>query len=517
MTKTAIIYTRVSTDEQAEKGYSLQYQLDRIQKYCDIQGIKHIAHFQEDFSAKTFERPEFKKLLLYCKANRSRIDYVLFLNWSRFSRNAGDSYSMIREFQKLGIEPQAIEQPLDLSIPENKMMLAFYLAAPEVENDRRSMNVRSGMQRARKEGRFLGTAPRGYKNVRDINNKPIIVPHELEAPLVIKAFEECSQQNLSLENLRKEMRKKGLNVSRAAFPELLRNRIYIGEIFVSGFKDDPDQHVQGIHQPLISRELFEEVQAVLDGRSYKRATKNTAKDELPLRGFLQCRICGGLLTGSASRGNGGKYFYYHCQKGCPERFKALDANQRFEEYLSFLKPRPEVADLYQLILKDVFKNSNKENLVLVKKLDEDISKSRSRIQKMQGLLLDDKISSEDYKEMKLVEEKKMHELSRQKASLLSVDEDFTQYIETSCNLIKNMDQAYQNATLDLRHLIIGSIFPGKLIFEENKYRTNRLNEVVSLLCLGDSDLQENKKGHPVKNHKVSSLVVPPRIELGSKV
>ncbi len=44
---------------------------------------------------------------------------------------------MINTLLKLGIEPQAIEQPVDLSIPENKMMLALYLAAPEVKNDRR--------------------------------------------------------------------------------------------------------------------------------------------------------------------------------------------------------------------------------------------------------------------------------------------------------------------------------------------------------------------------------------------
>ncbi|WP_083401140.1 recombinase family protein [Pedobacter antarcticus] len=64
----------------------------------------------------------------------------------------------------LGIEPQPIEQPLDISIPENKMMLAFYLAAPEVENDRRALNTFHGMRRARKEGRWMGPAPIGYTN-----------------------------------------------------------------------------------------------------------------------------------------------------------------------------------------------------------------------------------------------------------------------------------------------------------------------------------------------------------------
>lgn len=59
---------------------------------------------------------------------------------------------MINQLRDLNAEPQAIEQPLDLSIPENKMMLAFYLAAPEVENDRRALNVFYGMRRAKKKG-----------------------------------------------------------------------------------------------------------------------------------------------------------------------------------------------------------------------------------------------------------------------------------------------------------------------------------------------------------------------------
>jgi len=54
--------------------------------------------------------------------------------WDGFSRNAGDAYQMINILSTLGVEPQAIEQPLDISIPENKLMLAIYLAQPEVEN-----------------------------------------------------------------------------------------------------------------------------------------------------------------------------------------------------------------------------------------------------------------------------------------------------------------------------------------------------------------------------------------------
>ena len=151
--KKAILYVRVSTDEQADKGFSLQHQEERLRKYCELQNILVVGFFREDYSAKSFERPEFAKLLERLKKEKKIADYLLFLKWDRFSRNAGDAYGMINTLNRLGIEPQAIEQPLDLNIPENKIMLAFYLAAPEVENDRRALNTIAGMRRAKKEGR----------------------------------------------------------------------------------------------------------------------------------------------------------------------------------------------------------------------------------------------------------------------------------------------------------------------------------------------------------------------------
>src|SRR5436190_21572901 len=178
MSKRAFLYIRVSTDEQADKGYSLRYQEERLMKYCELQGIRVMGFFKDDHSAKTFERPEFQKLLAILKKKKGEVDLLLFMTWDRFSRNAGDAYGMISQLNRLGVEPQAIEQPLDLNIPENKIMLAFYLSAPEVENDRRALNTIAGMRRALKEGRYMTTAPRGYRNTRNEDNKPIIVPNK---------------------------------------------------------------------------------------------------------------------------------------------------------------------------------------------------------------------------------------------------------------------------------------------------------------------------------------------------
>ena len=136
--KNVILYTRVSTDEQADKGFSLRDQEQKLLNYCNINNLNVLLIFREDHSAKTFNRPEFKKLILYVKTNKLKIDQLLFTKWDRFSRNTTESYNKIKSFNEQGIIVNAIEQPLDLSIPEQGLMLAVYLSMPEVENHRRS-------------------------------------------------------------------------------------------------------------------------------------------------------------------------------------------------------------------------------------------------------------------------------------------------------------------------------------------------------------------------------------------
>src|SRR5665213_582015 len=94
--RTADLYIRVSTDEQADKGYSQRSQEEVLRKYCSIQGTTIRKVVFEDHSAKTFERPAWKKLLAALKKEKGRgVELLLFTKWDRFSRNAGDAYFMI--------------------------------------------------------------------------------------------------------------------------------------------------------------------------------------------------------------------------------------------------------------------------------------------------------------------------------------------------------------------------------------------------------------------------------------
>ncbi|MCH5685271.1 recombinase family protein [Niabella sp. W65] len=277
----ADLYIRVSTDEQADKGYSQRNQEEMLRKYCDNHSIEIRNVIYEDHSAKSFNRPEWKKLIQQLKKNRNRIDLILFTKWDRFSRNAGDAYQMINVLRDLNVEPQAIEQPLDLSIPENKMMLAFYLAAPEVENDRRALNVFYGMRRAKKEGRYMGLAPVGYKNKVDETGNKYIAPKQPDASILLWAFEHIGKGAFNTAQIWKKAKDKGLRCSKNAFWQLIRNPLYCGKIFIPRFKDEESYFVEGQHEAIISEELFDRVQDVLDGRGRKYRPKIETQREFP--------------------------------------------------------------------------------------------------------------------------------------------------------------------------------------------------------------------------------------------
>ena len=105
--KVADLYIRVSTDEQADKGYSQRNQEEMLRRYCELNFISVRKVVFEDHSAKTFNRPQWITLLTEHKKRKSQSDLILFTKWDRFSRNAGDAYQMISTLRKLGIEPQS--------------------------------------------------------------------------------------------------------------------------------------------------------------------------------------------------------------------------------------------------------------------------------------------------------------------------------------------------------------------------------------------------------------------------
>ena len=511
--RNALLYIRVSTDEQLN-GYSPEVQEECLTRYCALNNISVLGIYKEDYSAKTFERPVFNQVLMAIKKHKGTVNLLLFTRWDRFSRNAGDAYAMINVLRKMRVEPQGVEQPLDLDIPENKMMLAFYLAAPEVENDRRALNTLLGMRRSKKEGRYLGIAPVGYLNekekttVKGKKDKPILVIDEKLAPLVVWVFEEVARGVHDLEKIRRMANIKGLPIKKSQIGNLVRNTVYCGKIFISAYKQEEAHYVYGIHQPLISENLFNEVQDVLSGR--KKITKaRSAKDEhLPLRGFLVCKRCGKPITGSGSKGNGGTYYYYHCQSStsCKERFRADEAHEIFKKKLGTIKGKEDVINLYMDILSRELKAGNEQNDKQITEIQGTIDKLKQRIINAQTLMLDAEIGPAEYTNIKNNLRTEIEAQERRKMELVTDYGEQQRYIDKGRTILVNAVWHYENGDLDAKQKIIGSMFPSKLIFEKNDYRTIEPNPILELIAFPVKDLEVLKNEKVGDSSDLSTLV-----------
>ncbi len=504
--KIADLYVRVSTDEQADKGYSQRDQEERLRKYCISNSIVVRNVIYEDHSAKTFNRPKWKKLILNLKKHKNKIDIVLFTKWDRFSRNTGDAYQMISTLRKLGVEPQAIEQPLDMSVPENKMMLAFYLAAPEVENDRRALNVMYGMRRAMKEGRYMGLAPAGYINRAHGDGRKYIAPNEPEASIIRWAFEEVAKGVFNTEQIYKNACTKGFTRAKSLFWFVLRNPVYCGRIFVPKFKDEDAMMVRAQHEPLISEALYYKVQDVLDGRSRQYQPKIITRNNFPFRGFVVCPCCGKKLTASTSKGRKGYYSYYHCVRPCKARFSAEKVNRAFHDEVSQFIPKREIKKLYAAVISEAYHNETKDIGIERRDILLEIKDYEAKLSNARELIASQKIDHDDFRELKAKYTEKINRLEKQLDQLVSEIADVEGLLDEGIEHLLKLDEAYRKGEMyDFRHLV-SAIFPENFVFDGSTVRTTRMNTILHFIYLINNKLEENKKGQANTKSDLSCLV-----------
>ena len=510
----AIIYTRVSTDEQANKGYSLPHQKNVLELYCAHKDIHILKHFKEDYSAKNFDRPEFNKLLTYIKANRKSIDYLLFTRWDRFSRNQEEAYRVIREFKNMGIIVNSIEQPLDLSQPDSKVMLAVYLVIPEVENDKNSIRTKEGMRRAMKEGCFTGIAPVGYKNHRNSEGKSTLKINETIAPIIKKAFIDYSKGVLSCEEVRKKYYNRGLKIGKQSMINILKNPTYIGKILIKEWKKEDEVTVDGIHPAIIDEVTFRKVQRRFSGKVKHKIHKfSEIAEELPLRGYLECKSCGRSLTGSASKGrNGVRHFYYHCQPKCKERYKAREVNELFEDLLKEFHIKEDVKKLYKEILNKEFKGDKDDRGLRIRDIKKEINLLTLRKESIEEKFFDNQIDLSTYKTMKIKTQEKINDLNEELVNLKALEKDIDKYLKQGISFLHGIDKLYKSSPANIKKKIVGSIFPEKLVFLKNKYRTASMNNLIAIILSKHKGFRNLEIKKPRQFGEVSKKAPPLGLE-----
>ncbi len=467
---TADLYIRVSTDEQAIRGYSQHSQEDRLVAYCRSFGIEVWQIIKEDYTAKSFNRPAWSTLMKrWRKFGKQRPDLLLFTRWDRFSRNIMDAFVMIDKLRLWGIEPRAIDQPLDFSIPENKIMLALYLATSEVENDRRSLNVKQGMYKARQEGRWMGPAPLGYINLCSPQGEKYIARKEPEATWIKKAFELVAENHLNTNVIHQLTTSWGFRCSRSNFYGILRNPVYCGKIYIPPFEKRQARLIKGKHKALISDHLYQQVQEVLNNRAIKKPVRKP-RAELPLRGFLYCPLCNHKLTGSGSLSRLGKrYFYYHCHSPCGYRVRADTLNQYFLDSLSELHPGR--------VYKEVFKSIIEENhLSLLNKQQSEHTRISKGIEnlitrniKARDLLHQGEIEPEDYLLIKSGCKERIKQLSHELRELTEKQVKSKNKISKKVRVLLHLSKLYQKTDFITRQKIVALLLRPRAVFEMGNF------------------------------------------------
>lgn len=404
---------------------------------------------------------------------------------------------MIHTLKTLGVEPQAIEQPLDMSVPENKMMLAIYLTAPEIENDRRALNTFYGLRRARKEGRWTSHAPVGYINRHDETGKKHIVLHPKQAPIMEWAFKELAKGVYSTGEVYRKAAAMGLDCKRNNFFVAVRNPVYCGRILIVGYKDEDAHTVKGLHDGIITESLFYDVQDVLNGNKKAVKAKVHSPEMLPLRGFIRCSKCSRTLCGSASKGRNGYYYYYHCSSACGCRYKAEEVNDLFVSQLTHYNIHPDYAEVFTTAISDTYNSQFAGTRDNRAELNKEINKLNDKIARARELLLIGDIDGEDYKTIKLEAGSRINILEAKLAETITTQkpmENIGPLVSKAVSNLTRLNTLYlQSSSSDKRELI-GSMYPHKFTFEELQHRTAQVGELYTYIFLINSNLEGNKKG-----------------------
>lgn len=489
-----ICYKRVSTDEQADRGFSLQHQETMLTKYCEINNFNIVDIYTEDCSGKSFDRPEWKKIMTFIKSHRGKVDLILCNRWDRFSRNQYDALTVIKELRKYGVTVNTVEQPLDISNPDNKILLSLYLSIPEVENDKISMRTAEGSWRARNEGCWTAQAPKGYQNFRD-GKKSTLRPHPNEAPLMKEAFSMLASGTYTADEVRRWLNDNKLKISKNTFLRCIRNPVYIGKIRTGAWKKEPSQDVVGLHPAIISEEVFHRANDVLSGRRRNMKFHDDKTDLYPLKGFLVCPEHNKSLTAYACRSHTGKLHHYYlcCKDKCKHRYRIQDVHESVEDFLSTISFSAQIVNLYRKSLEKLFEKDDFQRRDEIQKTKKELEKLELRKSNLQNDLMDRAITSHDYQEMKSRVEKDIVLAKEKLTELQQVKSPFKVYFQKEVPMLENLLEYYRKANGTTKKKILGCIFAEKLVLDKGKVVTPVFTEPIRLILRISEDLGSSEK------------------------
>jgi site-specific DNA recombinase len=395
--KHAVIYARVSSKEQEKEGFSIPAQLKLLKEYAAAQGFTVAEEYVDVETAKQSGRASFGAMVAYLRV-RPSVRVLLVEKTDRLYRNLKDWVTVDELDVEIHFPKEGVVLSRD-SRSSEKFMHGIKVLMAKNYIDNLSEEARKGMQEKAEQGIWPTVAPLGYRNVVGPDGKKIIEPDPETAPIIVRLFEWYASGSLSLREVVKKVRAAGLVRRKSGAPvptstvhSILRNRLYSGEFEWNG------RRYVGKHQPLVSPELWEQVQAVLDGRHAKKHRR--AKHEFAFSGLIACGHCGCSLVGELKKQ---RYVYYHCTgyKGrCGDPYVREEVFERhFCEMLGRLRLDSEVLDWVREALHASHADEKREQEAAITALQAQQKRLQHRLEAIYIDKLDGKVDAALYDRM----------------------------------------------------------------------------------------------------------------------
>ena len=308
--KNAIIYTRVSTKEQADTNTSLATQKKHCEIYAKNNKYNILAYFGGTHeSAKSDDRKEFKRMLKYVKQSGS-IGYIIVYSYDRFSRTGSSASQITHELLNQGIQVKAVTQEVDATSASGKFQQNLFYMFSQFDNELRRDKTITAMSDLLRKGYWLWNPPLGYINKKK-HHKAVdwdIVIDENGKQLK-KAFKWRLKNTYSNAEIVRKLNAAGMKTNEKRLHEIFKNPFYCGILVC---KMLPGEVIEGKHKPIVSKEDF----LIINSESHSQLKEyKTDNDQLPLKQFVYCEACNTPLTGFLVKQKG--LYYYKCRtKGC---------------------------------------------------------------------------------------------------------------------------------------------------------------------------------------------------------
>ncbi|MAU61717.1 MAG: resolvase [Parvibaculum sp.] len=455
--KKYVAYIRVSTQKQGQTGVSLQEQRAAIERYAEINRLQIETWYEERETAAKRGRPIFTQMLE--QVERSSISGIILHKIDRGARNLRD-WADLGGLVDKGIEVHSANESLDLHSRGGRLSadIQAVVAADYIRNLREE--TLKGFYGRLRQGLYPLAAPYGYL---DQGRGKAKIPDPKTAPFIRHAFELYASGRYTLRALREELHKLGLRnrggkkISLDWLSRTLNNPFYAGIIKLK----TTDETFRGIHEPLVTKDLYDRVQDILNGRKNIK----TFRHDFLYRCLLTCGDCGYSLIGERQKG----HIYYRChERACPTKSIRQElVDVQIGRVLKRVQLSPEEMD--QVVKHfDAFDHHWEERqTTMIAAAELRLSNMTERMDRLTDALIDGLISKDTFERRRASILENQVATEQSLASLRAGDRSILERLEKFLELLKTAQRSYLAGNADHKRILLQEVTSNRLVSGKN--------------------------------------------------